>query len=203
MAQNVQIAGTPLEGKQINAVTTGAHSVALCYDGTLAACGYNSDSAALGNQAFSSGFSSQFIACQSAVSSIAGKVVTKIKAGAFHTLALTSDGVVHAWGRNGEGQLGDGTTVGKSQSVAVNAGAGSAMQGKTVIDIAAGQLHSVAVCSDGSVVAWGKNDRGQLGDGTLVNLTMGKVHLQLRFARMARSCLGARIPRGNSETGRL
>ncbi|MFZ4593389.1 MAG: cadherin-like beta sandwich domain-containing protein [Verrucomicrobiaceae bacterium] len=198
MAQNVQIVGTPLEGKQINAVTTGGHSVALCYDGTLAACGYNSDFAALGNQAFSSGFSSQFIASQSAVSSIAGKVVTKIKAGAFHTLALTSDGIVHAWGRNGEGQLGDGTTVSKSQSVAVNAGAGSVMQGKTVIDIAAGSYHSVAVCSDGSVVAWGRNDRGQLGDGTLANRT---IPVAVSFAGVLAGKRVVKVTGGNDAQG--
>jgi alpha-tubulin suppressor-like RCC1 family protein len=35
--------------------------------------------------------------------------------------------------------------------------------------IAAGDYHSLAVANDGTVWAWGKNDRGQLGDGTKVD----------------------------------
>jgi len=40
---------------------------------------------------------------------------------------------------------------------------------KDVIKIANGKLHSLALCSDGSVWAWGDNTYGQLGDGTNEN----------------------------------
>ena len=39
---------------------------------------------------------------------LSGKTVTAIAAGSYHTLVLTSDGKVFAWGYNGGGQLGDG-----------------------------------------------------------------------------------------------
>ncbi|CAK0771007.1 hypothetical protein CCP4SC76_5400003 [Gammaproteobacteria bacterium] len=38
-----------------------------------------------------------------------------------------------------------------------------------VVEIAAGESHSLALKQDGSLWAWGKNDFGQLGDGTGFN----------------------------------
>lgn len=76
-----------------------------------------------------------------------------------HALALMGDGTVMAWGRNGEGQLGDGTTDDAHQPVAVQGLSG-------VVDLAAGVRHSLAVLGDGRVVAWGNNRFGQLGNGT-------------------------------------
>ena len=54
--------------------------------------------------------------------------------------------------------------------VAVNTASGvSALYGKTVVAIAAGAYHSLALCSDGTVAAWGYNGYGQLGDNTTTN----------------------------------
>jgi uncharacterized repeat protein (TIGR01451 family) len=74
-----------------------------------------------------------------------------------------------AWGDNGGGQLGDGTSTDRSTPVQVCAVAASApcaslLSGVTAI--AAGDAHSLALRSDGTVVAWGDNSSGQLGDGT-------------------------------------
>ena len=41
----------------------------------------------------------------------AGSGITQLSAGGFHVLALKSNGTVLAWGSNGSGQLGDGTTT--------------------------------------------------------------------------------------------
>jgi alpha-tubulin suppressor-like RCC1 family protein len=89
----------------------------------------------------------------------AAAVVKQVAGGGNHALALKSDGSVWAWGLNDSGQLGDGTTTQRLMAVRV----GGLTHG--VIAIAAGLDASEALESDGSVWAWGANDRGQLGDG--------------------------------------
>jgi len=90
---------------------------------------------------------------------IALKSVTAIAAGGDFSLALLTDGTVRAWGFNGDGELGDGTTTFSDTPVQVS--------GLTdVIAIAAGDRHSLAVKRDGTVWSWGYNGFGQLGDGT-------------------------------------
>src|SRR5947208_1201552 len=76
--------------------------------------------------------------------------VVQVSAGAYHTLARRADGTVWAWGWNGVGQLGDGTTASRSMPVRV--------QGLTnVVSVSAGVYHSLAVTADGSVWSWGWN----------------------------------------------
>jgi alpha-tubulin suppressor-like RCC1 family protein len=96
----------------------------------------------------------------------AGTRVTAVSAGYDHGLALTSDGSVLAWGDNFVGQLGDDTTTDSSTPVPVDLPAGT-----RVTAIAAGQQFSLALTSDGSVLAWGNNAFGQLGDGTTTSTT--------------------------------
>ncbi len=97
--------------------------------------------------------------------SLAGMRVTRIAAGGAHSLALLADGSLIAWGDNTYGQLGDGT-LGDFRTKPVRVVATGALAGKTVIDVAAGTSHSLALCLDGTVVCWGRNQGGQLGDGT-------------------------------------
>jgi alpha-tubulin suppressor-like RCC1 family protein len=88
--------------------------------------------------------------------------------GTDHRLALKSDGTVWAWGTNTYGQVGDGTTTQRSAPVQVPGLTG-------VTAIAAGRHMSFAVGSDGSssgvLWAWGRNDSGQLGDGSTLART--------------------------------
>ena len=74
-------------------------------------------------------------------------------------LALKADGTVWAWGKNGFGQLGDGSN--NSSFIPVQVANLS-----EIIDIKVGQEHVLALKADGTVWAWGKNDYGQLGDGS-------------------------------------
>jgi len=80
---------------------------------------------------------------------------------AYHTVALKSDGTLWAWGYNGNGQIGDGTTWNKDIPTQESTEATSWSA------IAAGGWHTVALRSDGTLWAWGKNSYGQLGDGTV------------------------------------
>ncbi len=90
--------------------------------------------------------------------------VTAASGGVGHSLALRSDGTVWAWGWNGYGQLGDGTTSPRLRPVPVPGLTG-------VVAVAGGAFHSLALKADGTVWAWGWNPFGQLGDGTLAQRT--------------------------------
>jgi alpha-tubulin suppressor-like RCC1 family protein len=91
----------------------------------------------------------------------AGTTITSVRAGCFHTLALTSTGQVLAWGSNASGELGDGTTQFRATPVKVHIPAGT-----TIKAIRAGCFHSLALTSTGQVLAWGLNTNGELGNGT-------------------------------------
>jgi hypothetical protein len=84
-----------------------------------------------------------------------------IAAGRSYSLALKSDGTLLAWGANFSGELGDGSSTDRTTPVAV-VGANS----NNIVAIAAGLNHSVALRKDGSVLTWGSDEFGQLGDGT-------------------------------------
>ena len=94
----------------------------------------------------------------------AGKKIVALAAGYYHSLVALDDGSVWAWGYNGSGQLGDGTTTQRLTPVQVVAPA--AWAGKQVVTLASGAYHSLVNMDDGSVWTWGHNGYGQLGDGT-------------------------------------
>jgi alpha-tubulin suppressor-like RCC1 family protein len=88
---------------------------------------------------------------------------TQVASGRCHTVALKNDGSLWAWGRNDEGEVGQGnftnhygtpTRIGMETNWA---------------QICAGDCHSLALKNDGSLWAWGMNNKGQLGDGTTNN----------------------------------
>lgn len=84
-----------------------------------------------------------------------------VSTGHFHTLGLRSDGTLWAWGNNDYGRLGlEG--VGTSENVTSPTQLGT---DTNWVAIAAGDGHSLAVKSDGSLWSWGANSSGQLGLG--------------------------------------
>ncbi len=82
-----------------------------------------------------------------------------VKAGGYHTCALTGDGRVKCWGANWSGQLGTGTTEGTSVPVNVS-GLSSG-----VVAVEVGQSHNCAILQSGEVRCWGESYYGQTGDG--------------------------------------
>lgn len=86
--------------------------------------------------------------------------VRAVTAGINHTCVLTDAGGVQCWGRNSSGQLGDGTTRERLRPTDVIGLADG------VVAIGAGWNSSYALTEDGSLLSWGANDYGQLGDGT-------------------------------------
>ncbi len=139
------------------------HSLALLEDSTVVAWGYNAYGQ-LGDG--TTGEQDYPVAVVDGNNTPITGVVT-VAAGANHSLALLDDGTMLAWGHNGYGQLGDGTTGSKIHPVAVITEEGEPLNG--IIAIAAGEGVSMALRSDGTVWAWGTNTYGQLGDMTTVS----------------------------------
>jgi alpha-tubulin suppressor-like RCC1 family protein len=153
-----------LIGKAVVSIAAGGgHNIALCSDGTLVAWGGNS-SGQLGNNSTTN---SSVPVSVTRSSALTGKTVVAVAAGGSHSIALCSDGTLVAWGGNTYGQLGNNSTT--STSVPVSVTRSGVLAGKTVVSIAAGWGHSLVLCSDGTVVAWGYNSHGQLGNSSTTN----------------------------------
>src|SRR4051812_932556 len=78
----------------------------------------------------------------------------------YHTCAILSDHTVKCWGRNQQGQVGNGDNTTDVTVPASVLGLGA------VADLAAGGYHTCALMPDSTVKCWGRNGRGALGDGT-------------------------------------
>jgi Tol biopolymer transport system component len=137
------------------------HSIALKSDGTVWGWG-NNQYGQLGDGHYGVFFGVQATPVQA--SGLTG--VTTIAAGGTHSVALKSDGTVWAWGNNEHGQIGNSTTTpaGCSECGVVLPFQVSGLT--SVITIAAGHSHSIALKNDGTVWTWGSNSYGQLGDGS-------------------------------------
>ena len=105
----------------------------------------------------------------------AGRTAISISSGVRHTCTILDDHSTWCWGNNTEGQIGDGTSVPNtgeanwehnhpSSPVAVSVPAGIEFAA-----ISAGQDHTCAVATNGSLWCWGGHGRGQLGLGRAVD----------------------------------
>jgi len=88
---------------------------------------------------------------------------SSVSAGGSHTVAIKSDGTLWSWGKNNNGELGDGTTEDKLTPTQESNGA------TNWASVSAGKAHTVAIKNDGTLWAWGDNNYAQLGDGTAVD----------------------------------
>ncbi|KAF7480265.1 Hypothetical predicted protein [Marmota monax] len=93
------------------------------------------------------------------------KYIIQITCGGYHSLALSKGGELFAWGQNLHGQLGverifPSTPI--PQMV-------ENLAGVPLVQISAGEAHSMALSMSGNVYSWGKNNFGQLGLGHTKN----------------------------------
>jgi alpha-tubulin suppressor-like RCC1 family protein len=98
---------------------------------------------------------------------LAGKTITSVVAGAYHTRAVTSDSTVACWGNNG--QLGNGSQ-GTNVTVAVPVTIPGVPGTRTVRQLALGQYNTCVLLSDSTSDCWGYGAAGVLGNGTTTNL---------------------------------
>lgn len=158
---DVPVSVTGLSGHAI-AIAGGAwHSCALISGGTVQCWGYNYfGELGNGTRNTSSPYGSD---TPVTVTGLSGDAIA-IATGNEHTCALISGGTVQCWGQNELGQLGNGSTdpsppYGSDTPVTVTGLSG-------VLAITAGELHTCALLSGGTVQCWGYNADGELGNET-------------------------------------
>ena len=133
----------------------GGHTVFVTADGLVFACGGNySGQLGLGD-------AEDREVPTLVTGQLQGKAVVYAAAG-NHTLCITADGSLFAWGLNSSGQLGVGDVKTRCVPTMV-----TTLQGKQVVHVAAGNLPGHTVCSTagGAVFTWGDGANGKLGLG--------------------------------------
>ncbi|KAI8564106.1 hypothetical protein RHMOL_Rhmol03G0156600 [Rhododendron molle] len=100
------------------------------------------------------------------VSSLLGIRIEGVAAGLWHTICISADGDVYAFGGNQFGQLGTGTDQAETLPRLLDAPSLENMHVKT---ISCGARHSAVVADDGKVFCWGWNKYGQLGLGDVID----------------------------------
>ncbi len=142
-------------GTKVKSITAGADdALAISTRGRLYAWGANADGE-IGNGTTTDADTPV------RVSLPAGTRTKIVSAGGRHTLALSTAGQLYAWGYNGKGEFGNGTTASSVTPVAVAFPAAGA-----ITSLMAGCSDSLALTSDGVVLAWGLNSDGELGNAS-------------------------------------
>ena len=141
------------------------HSSAITSEGRIFAWGYNS-SGQLGDGTTTNKSTPTEITSQFGL--LLEETIAQVSLGVVHSSAITSSGRVFTWGDNGYGQLGDGTIIDKSIPTEITSQF-SLLPEETIIKVFLGGNHSSAITGSGRILTWGRNEFGQLGDGTTIN----------------------------------
>ena len=144
----------------------------------------------------------------------AGRTAVAVSAYAQHTCAILDNGDLKCWGRNLEGQLGDGSNIDSTAppSTAINLGSG-----RTAVAVSGDYDYTCAILDNGDVKCWGNDGAGQLGDGgsgvntnapssTAINLSPGRTAVAVA-AGSAHACAlldnGSMMCWGSATSGAL
>ncbi|MCB9653757.1 MAG: hypothetical protein H6729_06465 [Deltaproteobacteria bacterium] len=145
-------------GNQVARVAVGfGFACALKMDGTLWCWGVN-DHGELGDGSLTR----RYRPVQSGATQLGNQVIQATTA-STHMCALKMDGTMWCTGSNNHGELGRGFY---SSYDVVPGQAGAAQLADQVVSISIGMNFSCALKEDGTLWCWGRNDLGQLGDGT-------------------------------------
>ncbi|KAM9783753.1 RCC1 and BTB domain-containing protein 1-like [Syngnathus typhle] len=166
-----------LEGKKVVSLSYGSsqHILLATEDGKVFACGDNVFTQLRG------GTPKCELSLALVTANILNMKVKEVACGSHHSMVLTEDGEVFAWGLNNRGQVGSHTV----KFVPFPVKLGGTLRGETVIGITCGQSSSMALLDNGEIHGWGNNDNGQLGVGK----NKKKVMLPCRLSALQESCI--------------
>ena len=138
--------------KQIGLGNACAHSAAIKTDGTLWVWGFN-PTGQLGDNTTTNRVTP--------ITTFSGGTNWKqVSAGYRHTAAIKTDGTLWTWGRNLDGECGNNTVAQRNTPITTFAG------GTNWKQVSCGRDHTVAIKTDGTLWAWGRNAYAALGDNT-------------------------------------
>ena len=107
------------------------------------------------------------------------KIEYSLISGNSHYLFLDKQNKLWSWGSNGKGQIGDGTTITRTNPVQIK-------PETKFTQVSAGNRFSLAIDEEGNLWSWGKNDDGQLGDGTKsYKTTPEQIKIETKFAQIS------------------
>lgn len=149
-----------LAGKTITSVSAGSQHTCALADGKPYCWGYN-NYGQLGNGNTTQSLTPVEV---NTTGVLAGKTITTVSTGNFHTCVLTDDGQAYCWGYGGYGQLGNGTLT-NTATTPVAVTTTGVLAGKTITAISTGGYHTCVV-ADNAAYCWGRGDYGQLGNNT-------------------------------------
>lgn len=115
--------------------------------------------------------------------------IDKVVCGSYHTLAVSQGEQqgVYAMGLNNYGQLGLGDYDPRPNAEAIP---GAAWRGEPIVELGAGEHHSLALSSSGTVFAFGRHDFGQLGITGLSERAMNAPHAVHGMPRIRQIAVG-------------
>jgi alpha-tubulin suppressor-like RCC1 family protein len=111
----------------------------------------------------------------STVTPFIGPLTGSTNAGASNGMAISSSGLLYAWGLGTSGQVGNGAAVNRSAPVQVGSTTSIIEYSPVQVgssswsQVSAGASHAVGIKLDNTVYAWGLNSSGQLGDNSITS----------------------------------
>lgn len=159
------IDATNLAGKTIKQIAAGdSHSLLLADDGTVFSFGLNLD----GATGLNTSTGSTLIATPIDATNLSGKAIKQVAAGTSLSLLLAEDGTVFSFGSN----LATGLNTMAGNTLIATPIDATNLAGKTVTHLAAGNMHSLLLTDDGTVLSFGNNGDGLTGQNTTNDFTM-------------------------------
>ncbi len=151
--------GKPYDGLSWKEIAAGEeHNCAISMNGTLWCWGRTTE----GQIGLKNPTTGSLIQLELVVGEVPPTDWVSVAAGQFHTCASRADGSVWCWGRNVEGQIGNGLPAsGKIAPFSL----GTGWKGP----VATGVNHTCAIKQNGTLWCWGRNSNNQLGDNTTVD----------------------------------